>query len=465
MLPVRAADGVARGARRDPLAVALWAATLIWVIGMATLFPLGNERLDAISVFTFDRIAFLIVAALLAMVVARTPAMLRAWGGVEVAMAVYLLVVAASWTWTIPHKDLIDLKRDVNLLLTNFLMPYTAFLIARHAGWSRWQVRTTISLLVLSIGAYLVVVGLIQGLIDWRFLVAEADQSVHRSRARGPFPNAIAYSAMLAVLVPAALVLYADEQRRSRRVVLAVLCVGLIEALVLSQVRIVWLALPAALFYLAATHAPARRPALVVGVGVLAAVMLAWLGVDLGALAGPEGAAAQRSVAERLAEAGPAYNRIAVWATGLNMVVHRPLFGFGFGARTFLDARQDYYTSCCGVDWRWAVECHVPHNELLNVLILLGAVGLLVYLGLLRELWRLLSSGRSASADSFLVALAAGVQATFLLLVLVGQLHDVMYFAAVQVVFFFLAGCAGAGHRDGHIAGHLHPALAAPPVR
>ena len=121
------------------------------------------------------------------------------------------------------------------------------------------------------------------------------------------------------------------------------------------------------------------------------------------------------------------------------MIAHRPLVGFGFGAHTFEMSRAPYYASCCGVSPEWAVACVVPHNEVLNVLVLMGAAGLLVCVVLLRELWRQLAAGR-ASADPLQATLAACVLADFIMLIVTGQLHDVMYLYVAQVVFFFLAG-------------------------
>lgn len=429
--------------QRDHVGTALWAATLVWIVGMATVFPLGNDALEAVSVFTFDRVAFLIVAVLFTVTIARNPDMLRQWGRMEALMSLFLGIIVLSWVMTLTQKTVVDVKRDINLLLTAFVMPYMAFAIARHVSVTRQQVASTCRLIVVVVATYLIVVGLIQALVDWRFLVAEVDQGVHRSRARGPFADAVPYSALLALLVPIALGLRAHESGRLRRAVLLVLCIGLIEALLLGQLRAVWIAVPLALLYFAALCLPARKSAVAVVAGILGAIVLSTAGLDLRLIAGPNGAVLQPSgsVSERIAGTESIYNRVAVWGTALNMIVHRPLFGFGFGARTFQTFRGDYYASCCGVSPEWAIPCAVPHNEVLNVLVLLGAVGLVAYLGLLRELWRLLSAHAADTAPAH-ATLAASVQAGLIVLVITALLHDVMYLSAVQVLFFFFAGLA-----------------------
>jgi O-antigen ligase len=429
------------GGSHDRLDTLLWAATLIWVVGMATLFPLGNAALEAVSVFTLDRIAYLIVAALLAVAVARHPSLLRQGGRLEAMMALYLAVVLISWATTLPRKNGIDVKRDVNLLWGGFVMPYTAFLVARHAGWTRRQVAAALWVVVLGVGGFLISVGFVQGLIDWRFLVAARDQTTHFTRIRGPFRNAVPYAVVLSLIVPIALTLYARQPPGRKRLLLLALLVAFVEALVLSQVRVVWLALPLALLYFAATGLPARRSAAVFAAGLIVAVGLASIRVDARGIARAEGAAQQANgVGGRLADAESAYNRVAVYSTALNMIAHQPLLGLGFGAHTFETSRSDYLTSCCGVSPEWAIPCAVPHNEVLNVLVLMGAVGLLVYLGVVREIWRLLSAGRAAAPEARSATLVAAVQADFIVLAIAFQLHDVMYLSVVQVLFFFLVG-------------------------
>jgi O-antigen ligase len=213
---------------------------------------------------------------------------------------------------------------------------------------------------------------------------------------------------------------------------------------VFCQVRILWLAAPVALLFLARIAPPLRKPALVSAAGMTVALVLGSAGADLRLAARQDAAAApsRGGVVQRMKSAGPAYNRVAAYVTSLNMVAHRPLLGFGFGARTFRDSREGYYASCCGVSWTWAVECDVPHNEILNVLVLTGALGLLAYLGLLQALWRLLWSRCTTVADGSQRGLASAVLAAFVLLAITAQLHDIMYLSAPQVVFFFLAGLA-----------------------
>ncbi len=446
MIAVRQADrapamSVARTGD-ERLGTLLWGATLVWIVGTATVFPIGNEALDAISVFTFDRLAFLVVLALLALTVVRRPSILRQADRLETIMAAYLAIVLLSWLSTASMKAAVDLKRDANLLLGSFLMPYAAFLIPRHCGWTRRQVQIAFVVTAIGVAAFLVAVGFVQALVDWTFLVLERYRDVHSNRARGTFPNAVDYAYLLGILLPVVLMVRVYSRRPWARALLLVCAGGVIEALLFSRLRVIWMALPLALLYLAAVNPPIRRQALLAALALLTVIALAALDIDLGRFAEPTGAVVQRgsSVAERMMDGEPIFNRVAVYATALNMIAHRPLLGFGFGAHTFQTARDPYLTSCCGVSPDWAAPCAVPHNEVLNVLVLVGLVGLLAYGALIAELWRHMSQRRRATADAPTATAVAAVQACLVMLILAAQLHDVMYLTAVQVVFFFFAG-------------------------
>lgn len=416
---------------------ALWIATLMWVVGMTTVFPIWNDALEAVSVFTLDRIAWLVVVALCMAAVVRDPTMLRGWGWVEALMALSLGVALASWLSTVSAKSPDDLKRDLNLFLTALVMPFMAFVIARHCMWTAAQRLQSLRVLVVVIATFLIAVGCVQGLIDWRFLVAEAHQAVHQSRARGPFDNAVPYTLALSLIIPIAIGLYSCAAGPGRLPWVAI-CVGMLEALLLGQTRVVWIGVPVALIYFAIVCRRVRRPALTMAVAMVAAVALSAVGIDQRVIASTNGAAAQPrgTTSERIGNREPMYHRVAVWGTALNMVAHRPLVGFGFGARTFVSARDPYYASCCGVSAEWAVPCAVPHNEILNLLVLMGATGLFAYGALLFALWQLLAT---EAADS---VIARAAQVGLIVLVLAAQAHDVMYLEAVQVLFFFIAGLA-----------------------
>jgi O-antigen ligase len=321
-------------------------------------------------------------------------------------------------------------------------MPFSAFVIARNLRWTAARISRCLGVLVAGIGGYLLLFGTIQYAYDWNFLVPEALRDILPERARGPFNNAVPYGIVVSMLVILALFLYPRARNRTARATLIVLAAGLVQCVVASKTRAVWIALPVALGLLLI-----RRPKMRVLTVLLAAdlvlqlVLAAALGVD------------RLGVEPRLTAIEPVHDRMALSATASNMIARRPLLGYGFGIFTFQDDKADYYASWGGASAQSAVYPNNPHNDVLNVLILTGVVGLIPFFALMWFSWRLLADSRARweQGDPSGSELAGTVQSIFLVLIVAGQFHSVMYMSYPQVLFFFLLGIvaadsAGADH-------------------
>jgi O-antigen ligase len=405
--------------------------TMLWIAGLPTFVLLANRFLDSVPVLKADRVVYLLAAGPLLLTALRRPRSLQPAGWVEKAMAVYLAVILVSWGTTLPSKDLHAFKQDADFLLTCFVMPFTAFLIARNAAWTRERIMVCLWILVGGVGTYLLLFGTVQYTYDWSFLVPEALQHIHPDRAKGPFENAVPYGVVLSMLVPLALFLYQQARHRWARFILVAIAVGLVQSIVASKTRAVWIALPAALLVPFMRYPRSR---------LLAALLVADLALQV--LLAPAVGLDPWGLRQRLIQPEPVYDRVAVSATASNMIEHRPLFGFGFGMFTFQDDKADYYASWGGISPQWAVYPNSPHNDFLNVLVLMGVFGLLAYVALLLTSWQLLwrTQARWRQINPFAAELATFVHAAFLVLLVTGQFHAVMYMSFAQVLFFFLLG-------------------------
>jgi O-antigen ligase len=98
---------------------------------------------------------------------------------------------------------------------------------------------------------------------------------------------------------------------------------------------------------------------------------------------------------ERILDPGPLYNRLALWATAANMVLHNPLLGVGFGRTSFAEHAPDYLTNFGEVDASWAIGVGVPHNEFLHIGTLLALPAVLLFAALLWYCTKTLVSGSS----------------------------------------------------------------------
>ena len=404
---------------------------LIWIGGLP-LFRLLPIHLGGVPGLTPERVAF--AAALLAWAVEalRSRRRLLAPGAIELALGIYLAAFAASWLATWPAKDAATLKQDADFLLACAIMPAAAFVVARNMPWTPTRITASLWVLVAGVGTLLAAWGLTQSLYDWGFLLPPALKEMHPDRAQGPFDNAVPYGVTLSLLLPLALVLLARTPRRAARLALAVLLLGLLQGIVASKTRSVWLALPVALA-LTAGSASWRR----IVVGALVALLAAQV------LLVPQLGFDRWGLWERLTQTRQLDDRVALAATSATMIRARPLWGFGVGVLTFHREKAPYYSGWGRVPAEDAVYPNNPHNDVLNVLVMLGIPGLVVWLAVVVAAWRLLAT-RRRSADARTAELAAGVQAMGLVLLINGQFHSVLHMSFALVLLWFCIGMLAA---------------------
>ena len=168
----------------------------------------GNNALASVPVLNVDRVLYLLVAGFLAIRVLRQPKSLQPLGHMEKVMGIYLTVVLLSWVTTLPDKDLVSFKQDADFLLTCFLMPFTAFLVARNTEWTRERITWCLWVLVGGVGTYLVVIGILQYAYGWDFFTPQGVKNIHTDRATGPFNNSLPYGMVLSII---------QKSRRARR--------------------------------------------------------------------------------------------------------------------------------------------------------------------------------------------------------------------------------------------------------
>ncbi len=408
--------------------------TVAWIACLPTVFVLGNNAVGGGYVLNVDRVFYLIVAGIVAARTVRRPESVRPLGRLEVAMGIYLGGIVLSWVSTLPGKDLVSFKQDADFLLKSFLMPFTGYVMARSTAWTRTRIRGCVWVLVGGVGTYLMVTGFLQYTYGWTFFAPRDTESMHPDRFTGPFSNSIVYGLVVSMLLCLALFLYRHCTDRWERAALLAVTGGLLEAIVFSKARVVWLAVPAAMMFLSRRCRPIRPLAAALIVGLAGQILLLR-------------AFERAGVSERITDIDSLYCRIAAVATAINMIVHKPMVGFGFGLGTFSNNREAYATAWGDVSLQRVTWTAHPHNEFLNVLVLTGIVGLVIYLVLLWAVWQLLSRQQ---ADAWTRTapgseLAAFVQAGFVLILIAAQFHDVMYMSYLQTLFFFVLGIVASG--------------------
>ena len=259
-----------------------------------------------------------------------------------------------------------------SLLAAKFIVPFTLFHLS--VLLFRDQRRLALfELFALALLAYLCFTSIMflvgaKSFIFPRFILDES-LGYHADRARGPLLQAVANGVSLNLL--GLLALHAILRGRIRGLKAAMLVASLPLAILATMTRAVWLSFVASvgvLIFRSQNRRLRRVSIAVAAVGVLA--LLATLSID----------DQRRALMDRLHESGPLDFREAVYTGGWQMFLERPFTGWGVNQMPTQLARH-----VSGYKER---ELY-PHNTYLELLVEHGVVGLALYIWLMWELFRL----------------------------------------------------------------------------
>jgi O-antigen ligase len=259
-----------------------------------------------------------------------------------------------------------------SLLASKFIVPFALFHLAglvfteeRH--FRQFEIFGLIILAYLSFTSIAFLVGA-RWLIFPRFILDES-LGFHADRARGPLLQAVANGVSLNLL--GVLAVHAYRRGIVRGVKMTVLLASVPVAILATMTRAVWLSFAGTVLVLIVLSKQRRlRVALVTAIIVGAAGLAIVMGsTDLGG-----------ALSDRLEERGPVDFRKAVYAGGWEMFLQRPLTGWGFHQMPFeLPRHVSGYQE----------KILYPHNTYLELLVEHGLAGLVLYVWLMRELWKL----------------------------------------------------------------------------
>ena len=404
----------------------------LWIVGTPTIFTYINNVVHVIPVLTAERLLFVLLVAMLVLPLALHRARGLALDGIEKAAALFLLIAALSLANRDRAHDLATWMRDGALLLTGYAMPLGAYAIARRISLSPARVDALMALMMAA-GAFLGLVGIAQVILGLTIFDASyldlGSSGMSQNRAYGTMGGAAEYGTVVACT---ALFGWYCVRRAPGPAKLLVILAALLACagLGLSKTRAPWLAFLLALVLLAVLD---RRARPVVAAGLFAGV--------LALLAALPFLAASGFLEGRVLEVSPIYNRVALWATTLNMLAHHPLLGIGFGAQSFLEAVPTYLTSLGDVGTRFAIGVGVPHNEFLHVLVLVGVPGFFFYMrvivGAIGRVRKALASGKHDDRQRDLAVCVALVWLVYIVNALVVDFGPSRY---VGMLLFFMTG-------------------------
>jgi O-antigen ligase len=331
---------------------------------------------------SIDRFAFglLILIVLLRVCVLRQP--LRLSGPVTWPMLAMLLLA---------FYGVVSQPNDAetwSLFAAKWLVPFALYQLAAYIFDDAQSLRRfeTFSLVVLGYLSLTAIFFMIDAkqFIFPRYILDES-LGYHADRARGPFLQAVANGVALNLL--GLLALNSFRRKRLRALLALFFLASLPLAIVATKTRAVWLSFALSILGLLffSSSRRLRRVCLCLviagGIGLAAAVIFA----DRNA-----------SLTDRLEERGPVIFRMEIYQAGFEMFLQKPLAGWGAAEmQTELSKRiSDFHQ-----------EQFFFHNTYLEIVVQYGLVGLVLYLWIVLDLFKLgrrLNRATTVTLDTFL---------------------------------------------------------------
>jgi O-antigen ligase len=342
---------------------------MLWLVGSPTIFVFLNNYIHVVPVLTMERLLFAVLAAMVVTRVATSKLERLPLSRAERWIVAFLGVAGAAIGPALVNRPLpVVINQDASLYVQAYFMPLATFMLARRLPWTEADV-ARIARWLLAAGTMLFVTAILQVFFGVMAFVPTYTEVIHsEERATGVFNNGTEFGIAMNAFMLIALLCAVRARDAMLRALLLLLAAAMLAGVLLSETRATWVGLAASFAFL--FFADRRlRPYLAL-CGALA-VIVAIVGLPF------------------LLET-EVLNRLAGWATAVNLVVHNPLFGVGFERGAFGANIHEYLVGLGSVSAHWATTLAVPHNEHLNVAVLTGLVGFVLYVGVLVNLFAML---------------------------------------------------------------------------
>lgn len=379
-------------------------------------------RPPELDCYSLDRIAFvvLVIAFLLWAFIRREPLRLQRTAVWPLAILLAMSVVSL---FRQPYET-----KAWSVLAAKFLVPYFLFHVARitmcdESSRRRFEIFALIVLSYLTFIAIAFLAGFPE-LVYPRFIL-DSSLSIHVTRARGPFLQAVANGVTLNML--GLLALDSFRRNRLRGALGALLLLSLPVAILATKTRAIWLTFlgsTLALLFLSSSRR-IRRCCLALGAAAAVVLFVVLCSLNL-----------KSTLQDRLEDRSPVEIRLAVYHAAWDMFLERPLLGWGVSRMpSQLETRvSDFH-----------LQQFVVHNTYLEVLVEHGLVGLGLYAWLLVNLFRLARRDPLAPLDgTFLDRGFRELWPVLLAVYFVNAFFVVMNYQFVNGLLYAIAGMLAA---------------------
>lgn len=352
-----------------------------WLIGSPTFFGFPNQFLRALPFVTMER---LILGVLIVMVFLRHAFSKRQvkWLPLEFIIIIFLTYALISLAL---QTNTEKINKD-GWLWIQYLMPMTSFIVSRRIEWSDRGLKILLAALTFT-GFVITVLGVLQSQFHINVFTMNYQTITegHVGRAYGAFSSAHTYVATLSIFLTLTLLQFYMYEDKFIRAVLLITIGAMTVGLVLGSTRAPLIGAALAVLVIFIKHRQAR-PLMLTG-GLIALFLgLGFLAVTIDNV----DFLIERIFGSRMFSLVSMQGRAAAWATAGNMILDHPLFGVGFGSGAYLMNKAQYLSGIGSLTAEFAEFHAVPHNEYIHVTVMLGFLGISLFLLILVKLVRLM---------------------------------------------------------------------------
>jgi O-antigen ligase len=378
--------GVALAAGAAVLCVALFAPAallLAWIGASPMLSTWLDVNAGPLPTVTPARAILAVLLPVTAWRWLRRPHTVLPVGRLELLMAWFIVLAAASAVVSGGSRQtnmaLVNvqggLKLDLVFLFLSYGVPFLAFFLAKNLLEREHHIRWLLGTFIV-VGVFVGMTGIVQYYFGITYFIPTRMDVIHEGRATGTMTSAPEFGVVVGTPLLTAIICFLRTRSGFERLLLAAAIPIMVVAVVASKTRVIWVGVAFGLVVAALYEPRLRKHVAAVAIASALALAAAWPFL-----------ANSEFIRLRVLDMEPIYFRIGTTATALNMIVHSPLVGHGFGRFTFDNKKWPYIAGGARGSY-YAYTAGVPHNEYLHVLVLMGLLGFVPFVSILVLAWR-----------------------------------------------------------------------------
>lgn len=406
---------------------------VLWFAGAPTIFVFANNFLNALPFVTIERTIFFGLSLFTLGAFAMRKREGLNLDTLEKLILAFLGILLVAMLRHIFTREEVLVKAEIAFYLQGYFMPMLSYWLMRRLNWTEaWVMRYLWAVAAISI--LLGFQGVAQTYLGMGFFMPTWIEVINEGRATGVFSNATEFGIACLISMLYCLLLQNRVKDKALWTMLLILAGSAALGLFLCKTRAPWLAALICLmivFY----HDRRQRPLLLIvgGLGTLAVLLLLPFIVESETFQG------------RLLELSPIYSRIALYASGVLILLDHPIMGIGLGKTAFESVKSDYLVSFMGISYDAGQRTGPPHNEWLGIMTMTGIFGIGTFVAIHVAVFKKLKSIRhDLSLSPFQRLMSVYVMAIFISQIVISMFVDLGYFIYTTSATYSAVGIVAA---------------------